>query len=63
MKIPDKQAFRIDEVSTLLDVPVRTVYYQISIGQIEAFRVGEKSLRVPRGELLRICGSEETEES
>jgi len=54
MQIPDKQTFRIDEVSELLSVPVRTLYYWISIGQIEAYRPGKRSLRVPRSELVRI---------
>jgi len=49
MQIPDKQTFRINEVSELLTVPVRTLYYWISIGQIEAYRPGKRSLRVPRG--------------
>ena len=58
MQIPDKQTFRIGEVSELLSVPVRTLYYWISIGQIEAVRPGKRSLRVPRSELVRI--NEET---
>lgn len=43
---PQKELFRPDEVAKYYDVSVRTVYFWIRTGQLEAVKVG-RLLRIP----------------
>lgn len=51
LQIPDKPSFRPDEAAVILNMSVKTIYSWISTGEMEAVRVGKKSLRIPRGEI------------
>ena len=50
-QIPDKARFRPDEAAEILDISVKTIYSWIATGQMEAVRIGPRSLRIPREEI------------
>ena len=54
IRLPDKEMFRVDEVARILQCSRRTVYYHIEWERLEAVRVGQKSLRVPRAAIERF---------
>lgn len=51
--IPDKPRFRPDEAAKILEVSVKTIYRWIDTGQMEAFKIGDKLLKIPREELVK----------
>jgi excisionase family DNA binding protein len=53
MPIPDKQFYRPDELSAVLDVNVGTIRRWIRLGLVAAVYVG-KHRRISRAEMLRI---------
>lgn len=56
VEIPDKARFRPDEAAVILDMSVKTIYSWISTGKMEAVRIGGRSLRIPREEIVKMQG-------
>lgn len=54
-RIPDKPYFRPDEVATIFGVSIRTVRRWIILGRVESVKVTERTIRVPRSSLVRVC--------
>lgn len=57
LNLPDKQFFRPDEVATLFNTSVRTVYYWIEHGKLGAVPLGGDDgkpgvIRVPREAII-----------
>jgi excisionase family DNA binding protein len=48
------QWLKVPEVAELLQLPRTRAYELIQRGELPAVRVGERSIRVPRGELERF---------
>lgn len=51
--IPNKDNFRPNEAAKILEVSVRTIYGWIATGQMEAIKIGNKLLRIPREEIIK----------
>lgn len=55
--LPEKALFRPSEAAAYLSISVKTIYLWIETGKLEGFRVGDKLLRIPREEILRVMRS------
>ncbi|MDD5204411.1 MAG: helix-turn-helix domain-containing protein [Desulfobacterales bacterium] len=52
--LPDKPRFHPREAAEYLGVDVKTIYGWISTGKMEAIRIGERILRIPRDEIKKM---------
>ena len=46
--LPLKSLLRPAKVAELLDIPLSTIYYWISVGKLEAIKLPGKNLRISR---------------
>ena len=51
--LPDKRYFRPDEVATILERPVRTIYFWLAENKIKHLHFGRRQV-VPREEIERL---------
>lgn len=52
-EIPFKLFYRPGELAKIADIHIRTVYRWIDMGKIKSIKIG-RSVRIERGEFLRI---------
>lgn len=52
-EVPNKRYFRPDEVSRILEQPLRTIYYWLERDKIKHLHFGSKTV-VPREEVQRL---------
>jgi len=58
MQLVEPLALSIDQVAMQLQIHTNTVRRMLRAGSIRGVRIG-KAWRIPRSELLRLCGSTE----
>ena len=46
--LPEKSLLRPAKVAEILDIPLSTIYYWISVGRLEAIKLPGKNIRISR---------------
>lgn len=54
IELPDKELFRPDELAAIFRVSKQTIYLWIETGELEAVRIGKKTLRVKKRDVMKI---------
>jgi len=52
--LPQKALFRPDEAALHLDISVKTVYRWINEGKLDAKKIGNKLIRIPRSAIFKL---------
>jgi len=54
IELPNKKLFRPDELAEIFGVSKQTVYLWIETGELEAVRIGKKTIRIKRSEAMKM---------
>ena len=49
-------AYRPSAFARAVDLSVNTIYRKIAAGEIKSIRIGSRTIRIPRSEVLRLRG-------